>query len=76
MALVQPFDRTDKRTIDRDLGLYPLRIRDRSQCRIIPLRSVKRGAVLYKDSDPKRPKHYFVVDIIDSDMFLRLTEMY
>ena len=76
MALVQPFDRADRRVIDRDFGLYPLRIRDRSQCRIIPLRSVKRGAALYKDSDPKRQKYYFVVDVIDSDMYLRLVDIF
>ncbi|KIP01685.1 hypothetical protein PHLGIDRAFT_80257, partial [Phlebiopsis gigantea 11061_1 CR5-6] len=76
MALVQTCEHAIRRHVDHDLGLYPLRMRDRSYCRIIPLRSVVRGALLYKDSDPKRPHHYFAVDIVDSDMFLRVGSIF
>ena len=70
MLLVQPMERIRRRPMERELGLYPLKIKPRSQSRFIPLHSVLRGAVLYEDTT--RAGHYFAVDVIDSDMFARV----
>lgn len=70
LLLVQPMTQVNRRQMDTDLGLYPFKAEPRSQCRLIHLNSLVRGAVLYEDIS--RAEHYFAVDVIDSDMFLRL----
>ena len=70
MLLVQPMQQVQRRPMDRELGLYPLKAKPRAQCRFIPLQSLIRGAVLYEDT--MRAGHYFAVDVIDSDMFARV----
>ena len=67
MLLVQPMQQIQRRLMERELGLYPLKAKPSSQCWFIPLQSLIRGAVLYEDT--VRAGHYFAVDVIDSDMF-------
>ena len=52
---------------DKDLGLYRLQFKKQA---IISLDSLVRGALLVPD--PENLGHYFVVDTIDADMFLRM----
>jgi hypothetical protein len=77
MALVQPADmglEGRPRVVDLDLGLHRLKMRKRTDCRFIPLRSVVRGALLVQDS--KNHNEYIVVDTIDGDMFLRVQDLF
>ena len=48
-------------------------MRPRSQCEVIPLRAIIRGALLVMD--PKYRGDYFVIDTIDTDMYLRVAAM-
>ncbi|GJE85101.1 hypothetical protein PsYK624_011780 [Phanerochaete sordida] len=74
MLLIQPTTEEKRRDMDRDLGLYPYLMKTRDKCRIIPLISLIRGAVLYKDAS--RTSHYFAVDTLDSDMFIRMKSVF
>jgi hypothetical protein len=75
VALIQPFDAYvgPPRNKDRDLGLYRVRAKPRSQAEFVSVRSVIRGA--YVVPTHERPDDYFVSDLIDSDWFLRLMQL-
>lgn len=45
----------------------------RSQCEVIPLHNIVRGALLV--ADPKYRGDYFVIDTTDDDMYLRVMNM-
>lgn len=73
IALIQPYDapipgRHLKK--DDDLGLIRIRARPRSASEFISLKSVVRGALLVEDMETSGD--YFVVDAVDTDMFLRM----
>ena len=73
LALVLPlkkFPRPTTRDDDKALSIHRWRAQDRDKCRIIPLDSIIRGAVLVKD--PAHTKDYFVIDVLDGDMYLRV----
>ena len=53
---------------DIDLDLYRLHARQISQCKFIPVEAIVRGALVIKN--PNERGEYFVVDTIDTDMFL------
>ena len=57
---------------DKDLGLYCFQLKA-TQYEIISLESIVCGALLV--SDPENPEHCFVVDTVDSDMFLRMKNL-
>ncbi|KAJ7265150.1 hypothetical protein C8J57DRAFT_1622209 [Mycena rebaudengoi] len=59
---------------DKALGLHRVRAKPRRDSEFIPVRSIIRGALLAPDSD--NPGDFFVVDLVDTDMFLRLKTMY
>ncbi|KAJ6510938.1 hypothetical protein C8R45DRAFT_1050416 [Mycena sanguinolenta] len=75
-ALVRPLDvRTGQRTAkDKALGLHRVRQRERKNCEFISAHSIIRGALLVPDFDKKGD--YFVVDVVDADMYFRLKAMY
>ncbi|KAF7353173.1 hypothetical protein MSAN_01504900 [Mycena sanguinolenta] len=75
-ALVQPLDvKTGPRTNkDKTLGLHRVRQRERKKCEFISVHSIIRGALLAPDFDKKGD--YFVVDVVDADMYFRLKAMY
>ncbi|KAJ7851776.1 hypothetical protein B0H14DRAFT_2355075, partial [Mycena olivaceomarginata] len=52
------------------------RVRARQASEFIPVRSIVRGAVLVPDSDPERKGDFFVMDVPEGDMFLRLRDMF
>ena len=70
LALVQPYKVSTRiRMIDRDLGLYRVQQRLNNLWKFIPARSIVKGAYLV-DDDTRRGEA-FVLDIIDSVMYLR-----
>lgn len=75
LALIQPFDaRTGIRSRqDRELGLYRVRSQPRQHSEFIPLQSIIRGALLFPDQD--QPDEFFVVDVADTDMFIRMKNL-
>ncbi|KAJ6459099.1 hypothetical protein C8R45DRAFT_942523 [Mycena sanguinolenta] len=75
-ALVQPLDvRTGPRTAkDKVLGLHRVHQRERKDCEFISVHSIICGAFLAPDFDKRGD--YFVVDVVDADMYFRLKAMY
>ena len=59
---------------DRELGLYRLRAKPRSQCEFIPVEAIVRGALVV--DNPNDHEEYFVVDTIDQDIFVRIMELH
>lgn len=49
------------------LGLHRVHAKPRQDSEFIPIRSIFRGALLVLDSD--NPRDFFVVDVVDTDMF-------
>lgn len=69
-ALVHPLNApTGPRLGDFEVGLCRVREKSRVQSRVIPARSIVRGALVVRD--PKHTGEYTVVDALDNDMFLR-----
>ncbi|KAF6751895.1 hypothetical protein DFP72DRAFT_991199 [Ephemerocybe angulata] len=77
-AFVEVYDRPiseAQRKKDGSLGLFRVRARPRSTYRLIHARAIIRGALLvpvFGDSD----SGFFVFDVVDGDMFLRVREMW
>lgn len=73
VALVLPMDRRvgPPRLMDQDLQFYRIKSRARENTCFIAMRSIVRGALIYQDAQLKTADEYFVVDTVDSDMFLR-----
>ncbi|KAG1897931.1 uncharacterized protein F5891DRAFT_956346, partial [Suillus fuscotomentosus] len=71
LALVLPMDASPRqRLLDRDLRLTRLRTRPAALSEFITLHSIIHGALLVPDFDNNRD--YFLVDYIDTDMFLHV----
>ncbi|KAJ6480393.1 hypothetical protein C8R45DRAFT_1054375 [Mycena sanguinolenta] len=75
-ALVQPLDAPVGvvSAKDKDLKLFRVRAKPRPASEFIPVRSIIRGAVVVRDS--KKNGDFFVMDVLNHDMFLRLRDMY
>jgi hypothetical protein len=75
-ALVKPLDAPVGRTTAKEkaLKLFRVRARHRRESEFISVRSIIRGAVLAPDS--KRQGDFFVMDVLEGDMFLRLRDMF
>lgn len=74
-ALIQPFtDVRYQRKKDTDLKLHRLQPKTLQHSIFVPARSICRGALLVPAFDAKN--EYIVVDVLDTDMFLRIREMY
>lgn len=71
LALVLPMDAPtgSRRSMDRNLGLTRLRARPLASSEFISLQSIVRGALLVPDYDNNGD--FFLVDLVDTDMFLR-----
>jgi hypothetical protein len=71
LALVQSMDSPlgTRRTVDRDLRFTRLRARPAALSEFISIHSIIRGALLVPDYDSDTD--FFVVDYVDTDMFLR-----
>ena len=72
LALIHPYDVGIgvRYRRDIDLGLWRVRAKPRSSSEFIFVHTIIRGAALA--SDPETAGDYFVVDTIDTDMFLRM----
>jgi hypothetical protein len=76
LALVQPLDATvtDQPETDCSLGLCRIRAQPRKDSRIIPVRAIRRGALVVPDH--KRANEHLVIDALDGDMFLRCIDLF
>ena len=76
LALIQPLDKVSRpstRNVDKGLSIHRWNIRARSKCEVISLDCIVRGAVLVRD--PTFSGDYFVIDVLDEDMFLRVKQI-
>lgn len=73
-ALIQTFDAATgvSRRIDRDLGFIRIRAQLRDHAEFFPARSIIRGAFVVPTNE--KADEYFVVDVVDTDMFIRIQE--
>lgn len=78
IALVQPYNEPiparERPHKDKELSLLRYRSRHRKDCTFIAVESIIRGALLARDPDIDDER--FVVDVIDTDMFLRLRSLH
>ena len=74
LAFVESYCRPSgsMRRKDKDLGFYRLRSKT-NKYEIISLESVVRGALIVPDVN--NPEESFVVDTVDTDMFLRMKNL-
>jgi len=75
LALIHPYDAASgpQRRKDRDLGLIRVRARPRASAEFISVHSIIRGAYLVQDGADVND--FFVVDVVDTDMFLRIKKI-
>ncbi|TFK39111.1 hypothetical protein BDQ12DRAFT_698231 [Crucibulum laeve] len=59
---------------DKDLGLIRVRAQPQAQSQFFAARSIIRGAFIIPEFS--KPDEYHIVDVVDTDMFLRLQSMY
>lgn len=75
IALIQPFTEvTSLRQKDKDLGLHRLRAKPRRNAIFVSARSIYRGAYIIPEG--LKEETLLVIDVVDTDMFLRLRSMY
>lgn len=75
IALIQPFKEiTTLRKKDKDLHLHRLQARPPEKAIFVPARSIIRGAYIIPEG--LREKTSLVVDVVDTDMFLRINAIY
>ena len=75
IALVQPFTEiTTLRKQDKDLRLHRLQIKPREKAIFVPARSIIRGAYIIPEGLTEKTS--LVVDIVNTDMFLCINNMY
>lgn len=79
IALVHPYDapigrRTQK---DKHFGLYRVRAKPRASSEFVYLESIVRGVLLAKDANSVHTDYNdsFILDSVDTDMFLRIKAM-
>jgi hypothetical protein len=77
LALIKRLDKSTRQApkkVDKELSIRRWRIRQDTRCEVIPLECIMRGAVLLEDSS--HSGDYFVIDTLDSDMYLRLMKYF
>ena len=74
VALIQPLDAPlgPRQKTDEDFGLFRVRARRRTDCEVIALTSIVRGALIMKDVGCEFDDQYYVLDVIDCDLFERM----
>jgi hypothetical protein len=75
-AFIHPYDASigPHQQKDIDLGFYRVRAKPRQSAEFISTDSIVRGALLVEDFG--RVNDHLIVDLVDTDMFLRLISMY
>jgi hypothetical protein len=77
VALIQPFSEVlvlPMRQRDKDLNFHRLRARPQAESVFISIRSISRAAFIVPENT--RDGDFLVVDVVDTDMFLRIRAMY
>ncbi|KAH7904681.1 hypothetical protein BJ138DRAFT_1018788 [Hygrophoropsis aurantiaca] len=76
LALVHLYDAPigQRRRKDKDLKLWRLRARKRADSAFISVQSIIRGVAVA--ADRTTPGDFFVIDTIDTDLFLRMQGMW
>src|SRR5262249_1012363 len=75
IALILPFTNVSTlRQKDKDLRLHRLQAKPRTQAKLVPARSIIRGAYIVPEGLGASTS--LVVDVVDTDMFLRINAMY
>ncbi|KAG1838007.1 hypothetical protein F4604DRAFT_1885610 [Suillus subluteus] len=77
LALIHPFDTPTGPRLrqDKQLNLFRVCAQPRTKAEFFSVRSIICGALLVQDSGGN-PLDYLIVDTVDTDMFLRVREMY
>lgn len=75
LALILPFDASvgGLTALDQSLQLQHVCAQNRAKAEFISVKSIIRGCVIVTDS--VRPEHGIVLDVLDTDMFLRVRSM-
>ena len=75
IALILPFSEVlVLRRRDKDLNFHRLRAKPRAESIFISIRSISRGAFIVPEHS--KDDDFLVVDVVDTDMFLRIRAMY
>lgn len=75
LALIHPYDEPIEEYPDKDedLGLYRIQAGSRKTSEFISVESIIRGALVVDDFETEN--QFLVVDVVDSDMFIRMQEL-
>ena len=75
-AYVQPFDSPIRGLTEKEkrLELYRLRAQPRGSAEFVDARSIIRGVLLVPTFE--KEDDYFVFDVLDADLFLRMKELW
>lgn len=75
LALIHPYDEPIQQYPDKDedLGLYQIQAGSRKTSEFISVESIIRGALVVDDFETEN--QFLVVDVVDSDMFIRMQEL-
>lgn len=78
LALVLPFDAYlgPLHHKDEELGLWRVGMKPRASVELIFVKSIIWGAILIVNRKSGKENEYFVMDLIDADMFLHCKEMW
>ena len=75
VALILPFSEISVlRHQDKDLGFHRLRARQQAESAFISIQSISHGAFIVPENS--RDGDFLVIDVVDTDMFLRIKAMY
>ncbi|KAK0479792.1 hypothetical protein IW261DRAFT_1336438, partial [Armillaria novae-zelandiae] len=81
LVLVHPFNEpvgASNAKLDKDLGFYRVRARQRKNSTFVSIYNIIRGALLVEDYGFKSAdgtKEYLVVNCVDNDLFLRMKSL-
>jgi hypothetical protein len=72
LALILPFDAhiSVPTALDHHLQLHHVHSQSRAKAEFISVKSIIRGCVIV--TDPTKPDHGVILDVLDTDMFLRV----
>jgi len=75
-AFIQPYDLPIGRLTDKekDLELFRVRAQPRRSAEFVDARSIIRGVLLFPTFE--RDGDYFVFDVLDADLFMRVKELW
>ena len=77
-VLIQPYDATvgQPTTHDKDLQLFRIRAKARSSSCFISAKLIIRGVVIIPTYQKDDDSSYYVFDVLDDDLFMRVRELW